>query len=302
MSKSLYNEQLQQHLNTIEKALPHYLPQVNKDTALQAIVIEAMHYACEGGGKRIRPVLLMEFCRLCGGDGVKALPFACAMEMVHSYSLVHDDLPCMDNSDLRRGKPSTHKAFGETYALLAGDALLNRAFEVMLDPVNRKGLHGDAVLSAAYALGQASGAYGMVGGQVIDLLSEGKAIDLSTLHRLQLGKTAALLKASCEMGAYLGGADESALQAARTFGEQIGLCFQIVDDILDTTATEQQLGKPIGSDADNSKATYVSLLGLDEAKALAQRRTTQALEALDVFGEDADGLRHLAKQLLVRDH
>ncbi len=295
----MYTARLHQHCSQFEAALPRYMPTTG---GLQTTVAEAMAYACAGGGKRIRPVLVMEWCRLCGGDATAAIPFAAAMEMIHSYSLVHDDLPCMDNSLLRRGKPSTHAVYGETMALLAGDGLLNLAFETALRAENRAGLSPTDVLAAASTLADAAGIDGMVGGQVIDLESEGKTIDLTVLEALQRGKTAALLTASCVMGAQLAGASESQQQAARVYGENIGLSFQIVDDILDVTATAEQLGKPVGSDAENEKVTYVSLLGLEDARVLAQRRTEEAVAALSVFGDEGESLRHLAQALLTRDH
>lgn len=298
MATGIYTAGLQTHYDRFEAALPDYLPATG---GLQDTVARAMAYACTDGGKRIRPILVMEFCRLTGGDPQLALPFAAAIEMIHSYSLVHDDLPCMDNSLVRRGRPSTHAVYGETMALLAGDGLLNRAFETMLT-------HRDAALPAEWALGAASaladaaGIDGMVGGQVIDLESEGKEIDLSVLEALQQGKTAALLIAACVMGVRLAGGTAEQEAAARSFGENVGLAFQIIDDILDVTATAQQLGKPVGSDAANQKVTYVSLLGLDEARRLAAERTNMALSALDAFGDGAEELRCLAEALLTRDH
>ena len=295
----IYTQQLQNHCDRFESALPGYMP---KTGGLQTVVAEAMAYACAGGGKRIRPVLVLEFCRLCGGDPELAMPFAAALEMIHSYSLVHDDLPCMDNSPMRRGRPSTHTVYGETMALLAGDGLLNLAFETALRPTNGKGLTPGRVLGAASALADAAGIDGMVGGQVIDLQSEGENIDLTVLEELQRGKTAALLVAACVMGARLAGATAEQEQAARVYGENIGLSFQIVDDILDVTATAEKLGKPVGSDLENEKNTYVSLLGLEEARRLAAQRTDDALKVLDVFGTEADSLRQLAEALLTRDH
>lgn len=296
MADAIYTAQMQALCDRFEAALPGYMPRTD---GLQTTVAQAMAYACAGGGKRIRPVLLLEFCRLCGGDAEVAMPFAAAIEMIHSYSLVHDDLPCMDNSLMRRGRPSTHAVYGETMALLAGDGLLNLAFETMLRATD---LSPANALAAASALADAAGIDGMVGGQVIDLESEGKDIDLTVLEALQRGKTAALLIAACVMGVRLAGADPEKEQAARVFGENVGLSFQIVDDILDVTATAQQLGKPVGSDAVNEKVTYVSLLGLEEARRLASERTAAALEALDVFGAEADSLRRLAQALLTRDH
>ena len=296
---AIYTNQLQAHCDRFEAAMPAYMPATG---GLQTVVAEAMAYACADGGKRIRPVLTLEFCRLCGGDPEAAMPAAAAIEMIHSYSLVHDDLPCMDNSPLRRGKPSTHAVYGETMALLAGDGLLNLAFETILSPKNRGSLSAQGVLGAASALADAAGIDGMVGGQVIDLASEGKEIDLATLEALQRGKTAALLTAACVMGARVAGATSAQEEAARVYGENIGLSFQIIDDILDVTADAAKLGKPVGADAENEKVTYVSLLGLDEARRLAQQRTADAVAALSVFGDDADSLRQLAEALLHRDH
>ncbi len=293
----LYTDIMQRHLESVEQALPRYLPGVDAD---YQPVIEAMRYACDGGGKRLRPVLVLEFCRVCGGDPEKALPYACALEMIHSYSLVHDDLPCMDNSPLRRGKPSVHAAYGETMALLAGDALLNRAFETVLSPAAREGVSAEAGAAASYELASAAGIFGMIGGQTMDLRCEGETVGMDTLVKLQAGKTAALIVAACRMGALLGGADAPKLDAAGHFGYEIGLCFQIVDDILDATSTAEELGKPVGSDAENDKSTYVTLLGVEGARNLAARRTESALQALSVFGSEADGLRHLARELLCR--
>lgn len=294
----LYSDRLQEYCARIERAIPSYLPSKNP---LYGTLTEAMAYACEGGGKRLRPVLMLEWTRLCGGDPYTALPFACALEMIHSYSLVHDDLPCMDNSPLRRGKPSTHKAFGEDIALLAGDALLNRSFEVCLSAENRKGLSEEAVLKATALLAETAGIHGMIGGQAIDLQSEGKTIDLTVLEKLQEGKTAALLRAACKMGAILGGGDAEKCRIAEDFGREIGLCFQIVDDILDVTSTEDVLGKPIGGDADLEKSTYVSILGIERARKLAEQRTDTAVRSLDAFGDEAEDLRRLAQSLLNRN-
>lgn len=293
---ALYTERLTRHLEAVEQAITAALPTAEGDVSVAPL----MAYACEGGGKRIRPVLLLEFCRLCGGDPVKALPFAAAIEMIHSYSLVHDDLPCMDNSPLRRGKPSVHAAYGETMALLAGDALLNRAFEVMLSP--QVAVPPEAALRAAYELAHRAGIHGMIGGQVLDLACEGKQIDLPTLQTLQEGKTAALLTAACRIGAILGGGSEEQVRQAGEYGYYLGLCFQIVDDILDVTSTAEELGKPVGSDSENEKSTYVSLLGLSEARRCAEDYTQQAIHSLDAFSEERTDLCALAQALLVRSH
>ena len=197
----MYTAQLKAHLQAVEQALPVYLPQIDRPWET---VADGMHYACTDGGKRLRPVLLLEFCRLCGGDIKAALPFACAIEMIHAYSLVHDDMPCMDNSPLRRGKPAVHKQYGEDMALLVGDGLLTYAFETILS--HAATVPADRVLSAALELAQSAGIEGMVGGQTIDLQSEGHTITIEQLNTLQSLKTGALLKAACVMGAILGGA------------------------------------------------------------------------------------------------
>ncbi len=293
----MYSKEMQQHLTAVETALPQWLP---ASSAEYTPVPEAMGHACAAGGKRLRPVLVMEFCRVCGGDPAVALPFACAIEMIHSYSLVHDDLPCMDNSPLRRGKPSVHAAYGETMALLTGDALLNRAFETVLSPTVRKTISAEAAMDAAFVLAEAAGIDGMIGGQVMDLRSEGERLDMDTLVTLQAGKTAALIRAACCMGALLADASEDQKAAAHTFGYELGLGFQIIDDVLDATSSAEVLGKPVGSDEENEKTTYVTLLGVEGAKALAKTRTEAAVAALSVFDEKADGLRRLAETLLTR--
>ena len=294
----LYSPKMQQYLDLIECELDRAMPSVK---VMQKTVCEAMAYACEAGGKRLRPMLVLTFAALCGGDVQAAAPYACAMEMIHCYSLVHDDLPCMDNSLLRRGRPSTFAKYGEDMALLAGDGLLTRAFEWGLDADNVDRVGAAKAVEAMQLLAYAAGIYGMVGGQTIDLESEGKAIDYPTLRELQYGKTVALLRASCEMGVVLADGDEEKRQAAATYGEALGRAFQIVDDILDVTANEEELGKPVGADEGNQKVTYVSLFGLEKAKLLADEQTEKALQALAVFGEEADELRVLTKALLDRN-
>lgn len=293
----LYSARLTGHLHSVESALPSYLP---RKGMLQDTVVQAMSYACEGGGKRLRPVLTLEFCYLCCKEAERAMPFAAAVEMIHSYSLVHDDLPCMDDSPLRRGKPSVHAAYGEAMALLAGDALLNLAFETMLNAENIGAVPAQNALRAAGLLATFSGIYGMVGGQVVDLESEGKHIDEATLKVLQEGKCAALLQAACQMGCVIGGGSEEQIQAADRFGYYLGLAFQVVDDILDVTSSAEILGKPVGADAENEKNTYVSLLGLEGARELAAFYTAEAKKALSAFSNEREDLLQLAECLLTR--
>lgn len=292
----LYSETLEEYRSLIEAALPAYLP-APKDG--EETVCRAMAYACGAGGKRLRPVLLTAFAVLAGGNAETVMPYACAIEMLHNYSLVHDDLPCMDNSPLRHGKPSVHVAFGEDMAVLCGDALLNRVFEVMLGEDLAQAVDSARRLRASFVLAHAAGIRGMIGGQTIDLENEGKPISLELLEELHRKKTGALLTAACEMGAILGGGDENFIAAAREYGKSVGLCFQLVDDILDVTATAEELGKPVGGDEQNEKNTYVSLLGLEETRRLAAEQTEKAVAALDGI-DGADDLKTLATALLSR--
>lgn len=262
----------------------------------QEILFDAMRYSLSDGGKRIRPVLTLAFCEACGGDYRNALPFAGAIEMIHSYSLVHDDLPCMDDDDMRRGKPSCHKKYGESNALLAGDALFTLAFETALSE-NISSVPPERVIKAAGVLAHYAGACGMVGGQIIDLMSETKRNGLEKLKVMDSLKTGALIKAASEMGCIVAGASEEQLKAAKIFSESIGLAFQIQDDILDVTSSSEELGKPVGSDVENEKSTYVALLGLDESAKLVKELTKEAQNSLNVFGEKGEFLKELASVL-----
>ncbi len=261
------------------------------------IVGKAMKYSIENGGKRIRPLLTLEFCRLCGGKTEYAVGFACAIEMIHTYSLIHDDLPCMDNDYMRRGKPSCHVKFGEEYALLAGDALLTLAFKTVMQCEN---ISADNRVKACSALADAAGCKGMVGGQMLDLLNEGKMTDIDTLKKTDELKTGAMIEVAAILGCIAADADEKQMNAAREFTKKIGLAFQIVDDILDVTSDETTLGKPIGSDAVNQKCTYVSLLGLERAKLIVNELTDKAKAALDIFDYETDFLKELADILAKR--
>lgn len=263
----------------------------------EQILLDAMDYSLSLPGKRVRPCLTLAFCELCGGEKRDALPFACAVEMIHTYSLIHDDLPCMDDDDFRRGKPSNHKVFGEEYALLAGDALQSAAYEQMLsaDTINAVGAQRAA--KAAYILSVKSGTLGMVGGQVIDLQSEGKKADLDTLRQMDEKKTAALIEAACMMGCIAAGADDEKVKAAERYAYHIGVAFQIVDDILDVTSTTEELGKAVGSDRENDKSTYVSLLGIEKCRELVDAYTKEAVAALAVFDKDTEKLKNFAYKL-----
>lgn len=260
-------------------------------------LLEAMAYSAEAGGKRIRPCLLMEFMRVAGGNPEDALNFAVSLEMIHTYSLIHDDLPCMDDDDMRRGKPSCHIKFGEATALLAGDALLTDAFRVALSTEN---LPFDRVCRAARVLSECAGSDGMIGGQVIDLKYEDKKADLEVIKELYLLKTGGLLKAAASIGCILAGATDTEITSAVEFAEKIGLAFQIRDDILDVISTEEELGKPIGSDSESQKSTYVSLVGLEQAQNDVQKFTDDAIAAISIFGDNADNLRQFALALVGR--
>ena len=257
---------------------------------------EAMAYSLEAGGKRLRPMLALEFCRLAGGEPEKAMPFACAVEMIHTYSLIHDDLPCMDNDDMRRGKPSCHKAFGEATALLAGDALLTKAFEML----SKAELPPERIVKAAAILSRCAGIDGMIGGQAVDLLNEAQAPDFDTLELTCRLKTAALLQAACLLGTAAAGNDQMT-DKAREYGLNLGLAFQIVDDILDVTGDSALLGKPVGSDAENGKTTFVTLCGLEKARELAEKYSRGAVEVLAQIPGSED-LSRLTEQLLLRKH
>ncbi len=278
--------------NTLEAELdaPHILDET---------LGKSMLYSLMAGGKRLRPMLLMASADAVGGNGDDYIKAACALEMIHTYSLIHDDLPAMDNDDYRRGKLTNHKVFGAGMATLAGDALLTMAFEVLL---RQEGVSDSTKVSIVRELSVAAGPNGMVGGQAIDLESEGKRIDRETLYKMHMGKTGALFRASVRMGAILAGADEGSLAALTRYAEQFGLAFQITDDILDVTGDEAKIGKPVGSDERNQKSTYVTLTSLDEAKKLASDAVTEAKTALLPMDERAAFLSELADYLISRDH
>ena len=260
-------------------------------------VDDAMKYSLLAGGKRLRPILLMATADALGANGYDFLTAACGLEMIHTYSLIHDDLPCMDNDDYRRGRLTNHKVFGEALALLAGDGLLTLAFEVMAEQRNVK---PSTLVEFIHETAMCAGNFGMVGGQALDLEAEGRAISAKELKTLHEGKTGAMFIAAVRGGAHLAGATEEQLLALTRFAELVGLAFQIEDDILDVTSTQEEVGKPIGSDAKNEKSTYVSLFGLEEARKMADETTEEALRCLDMFGEKADALRELAKLMCHR--
>ena len=288
--KEQYQSYLAQAMSALEHACAHFLPEESE-------VCRAARYSLMGGGKRIRAVLVLSVCEMLGGDMAAAEQFAVAVEMLHCYSLIHDDLPCMDNDDLRRGRPSCHKAFSESTAMLAGDVLLTEAFEVIANaPASAQ-----ACVRAAKALGAGAGSHGMVYGQELDLKYEALAATEDQLRLIHRNKTGALINAAVQMGAAAAEADEETCNALEAYAYGIGLVFQIVDDVLDVTSTPAQLGKPIGSDSENGKTTFATLYGVQGAMELAaQLNAKVCTELRGQFGEKAAFLEQLAQQLLAR--
>ena len=269
------------------------------DPCKQQILYDAATYSLLLGGKRIRPFLLNSFYKLCGGEKDGSQGFELAIECIHTYSLIHDDLPCMDDDDMRRGQPSCHKKFGEANALLAGDALLTVAWDFASSFYGPK---PENILKGIRFLSRYAGMDGMIGGQTIDLMYENKTADIETLREICSLKTGALIIAACEIGCILANADENKTNAAKSYAENLGLAFQIVDDILDVVGNEEKLGKPIHSDIENNKSTFVSLLGIEKCRELVSELTDKAKSALDVFGETANELKELADYLCNRDY
>ena len=288
---------MQNYIEMIEKALYGYIP---AGGYAEQRLIDAVGYSLRLPGKRVRPCLTLAFCELCGGSAEDALPYACAVEMIHTYSLIHDDLPCMDDDDYRRGQPANHKVFGEDIALLAGDALQSMAYAAMTDASAAEKIGYDRALKAAGVLAEKSGLLGMVGGQTIDLMSEGKKPDIDTLRLMDEKKTACLIEAACMMGCICGKGGEAEIDAAERYAHAVGIAFQIVDDILDVTSTTDELGKPVGSDSENEKSTYAALLGIDECRRRVETLTAEAIEALSVFEGDTSGLADFARALASR--
>ena len=290
-----FYKEFEERIIEVNKYLSSYL---EEKECLQGTIYKAMNYSLHAGGKRIRPVLMMACAELMDGARESVMPFACAIEMIHTYSLIHDDLPCIDDDDLRRGKPTNHKVYGEAVAVLAGDALLNYAFETML---KNSEVSPNMTLAAMTELATASGIDGMIGGQIIDIESEGKTIDAVTLMTMHLHKTAALIMASAKIGALVGGGDKEDLIAMEEFARYLGIAFQIKDDILDVTGNEEELGKKTGMDSALEKSTFVSIYGLEQAEKLLCDYTQKAVETLSRYGEKAEFLKELANFLLSRN-
>ena len=281
---------------TIQSEINAALETRFSETCPQKELLDAMRYSLLAGGKRIRPLLLMKFCEISAGDRAAALPAACGIEMLHTYSLIHDDLPCMDNDDLRRGKPTCHKAFGETNAVLAGDALQSAAyFSVLSAPVTP-----ERTAAMAKTLAYAAAEQGMCGGQYLDTSKEGLPVTEEELYEIHRLKTGALLRAACVMGVQCAGGTPEQVSAAEAFAMNLGLAFQIRDDVLDTISTEDELGKPIGSDAAEKKMTFVSLLGIEECGRLVHLHTEKAKKAIAGHFADTEFLCWLADLLADR--
>jgi geranylgeranyl diphosphate synthase type II len=262
-----------------------------------ADVVRAMTYSLFAGGKRLRPILCIGGAEAVGKEGRTVLPFACSLELIHTYSLIHDDLPAMDNDDLRRGKPTNHKVFGEAVALLAGDGLLTEAFRLM---AGMSEVNPHSLLKVIQLVGSAAGYQGMVGGQVVDIQSEGKPVDASLVNFIHFHKTGALIQASVTSGAILGEGTKDQVKGISSYGERIGLAFQIADDILDVEGDSETMGKGVGGDARKKKITFPAVVGLQKAKEIQSRLVAEAVDALRAFDEKADPLRDIAVYIIER--
>lgn len=293
MTQLEFENILNNDISIVEDRLIKLLPECANG---QDEVVKAMKYSLSNGGKRLRPVLCLEFARACGADRFDALDFACAVEYIHTYSLIHDDLPCMDDDDMRRGKPSCHKEFGEATALLAGDALLTHAFQILAGAE----LDDKKIVLACGLLAQNAGVQGMVGGQVVDLKYESETPDLQQLLSVHRLKTGALISAACLLGCIAAGADDEKIAAASAFAYDLGVAFQIKDDILDVVGSTEALGKPVGSDAENNKTTYVTVRGMENAQKDVEMLTSAAVSRLNAF-ENTDFLKTLALYLVNRN-
>ncbi len=289
---------LKEKANYIEQLLNKYMP---TEEGYQKTIMEAINYSLSAGGKRLRPILTLEACKIVGGNENDAIPFAVAIEMIHTYSLIHDDLPALDNDDLRRGRKTNHIVYGEDMAILAGDALLNYAFEIMLS--NSLGKENpEKYLKAINEIAKSAGIYGMIGGQVVDVQSENQQIPKDKLDYIHNNKTAAIIIGCMRAGAIIGNANEEELDKITKYANNIGLSFQIVDDILDIVGDESKLGKKVGSDIENNKSTYPSLLGLEKSKEIAYTLINGAKENINELSEHVDFLNGLADYIIDREY
>jgi geranylgeranyl diphosphate synthase type II len=294
--------ELKDYLNNrsalVDQALEKWLPDGER---MPKSLHQSMRYSVFAGGKRLRPILMIAACEAVGGSAQDVLHAACALEMIHTYSLVHDDLPAMDDDDFRRGRPTNHKVYGEATAILAGDALLTEAFRLLADAEANSKVSAEKALKVIEIVARYAGSQGMVGGQVVDMESEGKEIDFPTLEYIHTHKTGGLILTSVQVGALLGGGDAEQLAALTRFGGAAGLAFQIADDILDVVGEQSELGKDVGSDQERGKATYPALLGVSEARERANELCNIAFEALAPLGENAEILQGLARYIIDRN-
>jgi len=274
---------------------------IKENELIEKSIYSAMRYSLLAGGKRLRPVLSLAVTDMLGGSIDEVLPFACAIEMIHTYSLIHDDLPAMDNDDYRRGRLTNHKVYGEALAILAGDGLLNMAFELMLENASRNFSNLENKVKAMAYIAKSSGVRGMIGGQVVDIESENTEVSVETLEYMHRCKTGALIKAPVVSAAIICNATKEELQDLEKYAEGIGLAFQIKDDILDVEGSTEKLGKRVGSDEVNKKTTYVSLYGLEKSKSMLKQTTNEAIKSLQRFGTKADFLKELAEYLVIRE-
>jgi geranylgeranyl diphosphate synthase type II len=289
---------LQQQQQRVEKALDRWLPALDH---YPPGLMDAMRYSVFAGGKRLRPILMLAAAESVGGDSEPVLPAACALECIHTYSMIHDDLPAMDDDDYRRGKPTNHIIYGEAMAILAGDALLTHAFEILSSPELIEQFSADVLLQVSRCMASAAGSNGMIGGQVVDIISEGQSVGLPVVEYIHRHKTAALIEASTTVGGLLGGGSAEQVEALRTFGHQVGWAFQITDDILDVEGDAETLGKAVGRDAELDKATYPAVLGVEASRQRASELMQQGVEALSTFGDRAEPLRQIACYIVSRN-
>lgn len=293
-----FKDDLKSKVVIVENLLNEYMP---KEEGYQKTICQAMNYSLKAGGKRLRPILTLEACKIVGGNEKDVIPFAVAIEMIHTYSLIHDDLPALDNDDLRRGRATNHKVYGEAMAILAGDGLLNYAYEIMLrESIGKE--NSQKYLRAINEIAKASGIYGMIGGQVVDIESENKKINIDKLDFIHMNKTAAIMVGCMRAGAIIGGANEVQLENITKYAKNIGLSFQIVDDILDIVGDESKLGKKVGSDIDNDKSTYPSLLGLETSKEIANELIQEAKLSINNINENSEFLKRLADYIVDREY
>ena len=295
--KNNLEDYLKSKKDTVDAALERYLPGVS---SVPPILFESVRYSVFAGGKRIRPILCLASAEAVGGKAETVLPAACALEMIHTYSLIHDDLPVMDDDDYRRGKPTNHRIFGEAVAILAGDALLTEAFHLISDRELFNGVPAESILRVIHELSQASGYFGMVGGQVVDIQSEGQAVGEETLYFIHTHKTGALMTAAVRTGAILAGAAEGQIHALSQYGRDLGIAFQVADDILNVEGNRESLGKEIGSDTRLKKVTFPSVMGLEASRRKAREFVEHALSHLESFDEKAEPLRAIARYTIER--